>query len=700
MLGKNQPYLSKHFLGIVIFLQVIMYITLFLNYPIAREIIGIFYLTFIPGVIFVRILKLELGTIEFVVYSVGFSVAFLMIAGLLINQFGPMIGFAFPLSTLPLSLIINTLILAGAAVGYLRQGQTLQGTSFQSLGFRPSYLILTLIPLLSIIGAYFVKTTGDNFYLLIMTLSIALLVTVAAFIEKSTKIYPFAILMIALALLFQVSLVSNYIVPYGGDSPAEFYVFRITQISSHWNPIFSNPADEVFGRYNAMLSITVLPTVYTNMLGMDPTWVFKIIYPLIFAFVPLGLYVLWQPYIGKKFAFLAAFLFMAESTFYTAMTALDRQMTGEIFFVLLLLLLLNKKIKLEAKFLAFGVLSLALIFSHYALAEIFLFLIFAAWAASFFYLKRPSFNLQFTMILFFFVAMFAWYLYTSGAVVFNSFATFTGYVLSQIGGFFNPASRGTEVLTGLGLAQSPSIFNTISRMFAYVTEFFIIVGVVAIAMKKTKFRFERDYIVFGIIAFAFLLALIAIPGLANALNMTRFYHILLMILAPFCIIGVWAFAQFISKNEKKAFVAFLIVLAVVPYFLFQTNFVYEVAKSDSWSIPLSGYRMDPVRLYGYYGYIDGYSVYGAQWFSNNVPWVNNSVADNGLYSALPAYGLVYRGAVGGLTNYTVIYPGEFAYLSYFGIKCQTTGYNNTLVPVLNETDLIYSNGGSEVYCGP
>ena len=65
------------------------------------------------------------------------------------------------------------------------------------------------------------------------------------------------------------------------------------------------------GRYNAMLSITILPTVYSNMLGMDPELVFKIIYPLIFAFVPIALYALWKPYIGKKFAFLASFLFMA-----------------------------------------------------------------------------------------------------------------------------------------------------------------------------------------------------------------------------------------------------------------------------------------------------------------------------------------------------------------------------------------------------
>ena len=80
------------------------------------------------------------------------------------------------------------------------------------------------------------------------------------------------------------------------------------------------PSDLVFGRYNAMLSITVLPTVYSNMLGMSLTWVYKIIYPLIFALVPVGLYLLWKPYIGKKFAFFSAFLFMADITFFTELT--------------------------------------------------------------------------------------------------------------------------------------------------------------------------------------------------------------------------------------------------------------------------------------------------------------------------------------------------------------------------------------------
>ncbi|MCL5948936.1 MAG: hypothetical protein M1490_00465 [Candidatus Bathyarchaeota archaeon] len=421
MANPIQKYLSLNFLAIVVILQVIIYISLFLNFPIVRQVVGIAYLTVVPGLIFIKLLKLDaLGGLEVVVFGVGFSVAFLMLSGLIINQFGYLAGLSFPLSTLPLSLFINTLIIVGGAVAHLQQGKIKKTLSLQRSNFGSSLLLLALIPVLSIIGVYFVNTTGNSLILIITILSIAALFTLSAFRERSSKFYPFAIFMIALALLFHASLISNYIVPYGGDSPAEFYVFQNVQLNAHWTPVFTFPSDEGLGRFNAMLSVTVLPTIYSNMLGMDPSLVFKIVYPLIFALVPVALYLLWQPYIGKKLSFIAAFVFVAQSTFFTEMIALNRQMIGELFFVLLLLVLLNKKVKKEGKFLAFAVLSFGLIFSHYALAEIFLLLVFAAWATSVFYLKKPSFNLQLSMIIFFFVAMFAWYIYTSGSVVYSS----------------------------------------------------------------------------------------------------------------------------------------------------------------------------------------------------------------------------------------------------------------------------------------
>ena len=696
-MGLSLKYFSGNFLGIVVFLQVIMYISLFLNLPAVRETVGLIYLTFIPGIIFIKLLKLELGTTEYILYAVGFSVAFLMLSGLAINEFGSIVGFSFPLSTLPLSLFINTLILIGAAAAYVRQRKEEPPSTSQNQGFSPSLLLLAIIPLLSVFGTYLVNVTGNNSFLLLMIVSIALLFTAVAFYSKSTSVYPFAICMIALALLFQTSLISNFVQPGGSDSANELLVAGQTQLLSHWNPVFS-PSDLVFGRYNAMLSITILPTVYSNMLGFSLTWVYKIITPLLFALVPVGLYALWHPYIGKKLSFFAAFLFIADITFFTELPGLNRQMIGELFFVLLLLLLVNKKIKGAVKFASFAVFSIALIFSHYALAEIFLLLIFVAWLASI-YLKRPSFTLKSNMILFFFVAMFAWYIFTSGSVVFNSFTSFATTVASQFGGIFTPSSRGQEVLAGLGLAQSPSILNTVSRGFAYLTELFIVVGVAALILKKTHFRFDREYTVFSLVAVAFLVALVVVPGLADTLNMTRFYHILLIFLAPFCIVGMWTAIQLVFKREKKLLFALLIVVILVPYFLFQTNFVYEVSKSESWSLPLSGYRMSPLMLYDHFGYVNSDSIYCAQWIFGNVPYEKGITIDHGLVSALTGYGLIWPGYTRALSNTTYVAPGEFVGLSSLSVNNEKLAWNNTLVPILNQTDLIYSNGANQVYEG-
>jgi uncharacterized membrane protein len=194
----------------------------------------------------------------------------------------------------------------------------------------------------------------------------------------------------------------------------------------------------------------------------------------------------------------------------------------------------------------------------------------------------------------------------------------------------------------------------------------------------------------------FLAALTIVPGLASTLNMTRYYHILLMLLAPFCIVGIWMFVKFIARKEKPLAVTLLALVILVPYFLFQTNYMYEVTKSDSWSIPLSRDRMSPLRLYGDFGYIDDFSVYGAQWLHYSVPYQNNITADNGFFTSLTAYGLVYRGYVSEIRNDTVLYPGQYAYLSYISIHYEKQAWNGTLDLVLNQTNIIYSNGGSEV----
>lgn len=699
--SKRRP---MDFLLILSFLQCVVYLTVFLDIPVARQIVGFVYFTFAPGFVFVKLLKLDkLNVLEVVLFSLGFSVAFLMIAGFLINEFYFLYGILQPLSLVPLMIILNSLILIGGLLVYLRS-EDVKIFRLKTFDLSPSSLFFLALPILSVAGTMWVNVYGDNLVLMFMIISIVLLFAIGVISKRflSPKLYPLAVLLIAVAILYHSSLISNYIVGFGSDVPVEYYIFKTTQNSARWSLTNPFPWDTGYGRTNAMLSVTILPTVYSTLLNIDPVWMFKIVFPLVFSFVPLGLYYMWKGYVGEKYAFISVFLFMAQSTFYTEMLGLNRQMIAELFFVLLLLVILSKKLEPVNKIMCFMIFGVALVMSHYALAEIFLFFI-SITLISFIVLKRPSRNITIGMVVFFFVVMFAWYIYTSNSAVFDSFLSFGDYIYRQLGDFFNPASRGQTVLAGLGVEAPPSIWNTISRIFAYITEAFIVIGFVGLVKKRMRDPSDNEYFVFTCVSVGFLATLIVVPGLANTLNMTRFYHILLFFLSPLCIIGAEMLIQFIFKRKKELLISVLLLIVLVSYFLFQTGFVYEVTGSESWSISLSKHRMSALQLYSNLGYVDAYSVFGAQWLSKHADFERSQVYADivSATNVLRVSGEVFY--INVLTNVTTVENDGVIYLSALNVvngriyEGRLSWNSTELSFIFDNLSLVYNNGRSVVY---
>jgi uncharacterized membrane protein len=701
---------AKTLLLIVLGSLSIFCFTVYLDIPFVRQAFGFLYLSIVPGLVFLKLLNInKLGKTETMLFSVGLSVAFLMVAGFILNEVLPIFGFLQPLSLMPLMIVLNIPVLIGIVFIYLKR-RDIQIWSSDTISKSPSVLLFSLLPVLSIIGALYVKTYNNNALLLFLIVAIALLFVGGVFSKRflPSNVYPVAVVMIALALLFHVSLVSNYLITFASDVPYEYFAFTSTLNNARWTSNLPSLGNIGLSRYNDMLSITVLPTVYANTLNLDAQLVFKILYPIIFSLVPLCLYQIWQKYMSKKFAFISAFLFVSQMTFYTEMFGLNRQMIAELFFVLLLLVVMHKKIQPIPKMLCFVVFSFALVTSHYALATVFLFFISFAFILLL-ALKRPTVNITATLVVLFFVIMFAWYIYTSGGATFLSIIEKIEFVSMKLGGFFNPASRGQTVLIGLGLTESPSLLNSISRMFAYLTQGLIVLGFIGLVTKRFVSRINKEFFIFSVLAVILLGSLVVVPGLADTLNMTRFYHILLFFLAPLCVFGAGFFVNLVSKRQKKHLMYILLLLVMVPYFLFQTNFVYEVADGDSWSIPLSGYRMNCVRLYSHYGYTDTSSVYGAQWVSKHVDFSNaaNLYSDERTsVNVLMIYGQVYAGYVNSLSNTTTLDENSFIYLQTLNvvdgiIPFGSFEFNSSeLAFSFDDLNLIYTNGHSEVYYKP
>lgn len=71
----------------IISILLITNLTILLDIPFLRQILGFLFLTVLPGLLILRILKLnKLHTIEIILYSVGLSIAFVMFFGLLLNN--------------------------------------------------------------------------------------------------------------------------------------------------------------------------------------------------------------------------------------------------------------------------------------------------------------------------------------------------------------------------------------------------------------------------------------------------------------------------------------------------------------------------------------------------------------------------------------------------------------------------------------
>ena len=275
------------------------------NIPILRQLLGFFYISLMPGLLILKSLETkQRSLIQIILFSVGLSLAFVMFIGLLLNWALPFIGISEPLTTfnivLSVSILEVVLFLRGKPNG--SANSILEQMKFD---LNKSLLFIVSIPVVSILGAILARS-GNISLLLSTFVMISVLFLLMTFGKISSSLFPFAILAIAIALLFQTTLVSSYL--NGWDIHFEYYLAKVTETHQYWNyalmPMLVGP-----NNYNTMLSITILPTVYSTVLNLDLFYVYTIIYPLVFSLVPLALYLIYETRLGSREAFWSVFFF-------------------------------------------------------------------------------------------------------------------------------------------------------------------------------------------------------------------------------------------------------------------------------------------------------------------------------------------------------------------------------------------------------
>ena len=202
------------------------------------------------------------------------------------------------------------------------------------------------------------------------------------------------------------------------DANLEYYVFRLTQINGHWGFLNANVNSLVTLTYNSMLSITLLPAVYSALMNAQGEIVFKILYPFIFSLVPLTLYRICEKQFGKLIGLLSAlfFVFTSAAFYGPEPLGLNRQIVGELFLILSVFLLISKTIPVTKRRLLLIIFGAALAVSHYSLAYIYLAIVVVVFIIS---RVKPKFDdtLNTVTVLLLFVMTFSWYALTSAPLL-------------------------------------------------------------------------------------------------------------------------------------------------------------------------------------------------------------------------------------------------------------------------------------------
>ena len=687
--------------------------------PILRQVICFIYLTFIPGILTLRILRLyKLSLIETVLYSVGLSLSFLTFTGVLINFLYPLIGFSRPISEIPLIITITlaTFLLCFACYLYDKNNSVVSFTINRKSVFSSYVFSLMLLPFLAIFGSYLLNFYNANILLLLLLVIISVIPILVAIYKIPEELYPFMIWIISITLLFHTSLISTCI--GGCDAPVEYYFSSLVIMNNFWNHTLPN-------NINAMPFVVILIPIFSIICDVDPTWYLKVIYPFLFSFAPLGLYLIFKEQTTSKIAFLSVFFFMSIPTFFKFNAVNSRQGIAEFFLILLILSMVSKNISSLKKIFLSIIFTFSIITSHYGLSYIFMLFLILAFilhplSKKF---KMPRFTVIGTpiYIMLYISSALSWYAYTSNSSPFDTIVKFFSHVLETLFiEFLNPESSTALYILTTELPLSLQIL----RMLIIISILFTFIGIVDISYKLIRNKttnFFAEYFLFSLISFGALFASI-LPQFSIIMGIGRIFHILSIFLSPFCIKGGIVLVQRLIKTFKfldfkhKDIPIKIIALFLSIFFLFSSNFVsvalikdypapYLISLDDIEEYVKDG-KINMWKAHVYNHYIMVQDVFGAKWLSNNKIEVEVWADCQSCWMPLSAYGMMGPQATHILTNKTKIDKG-YIYLRHFntkeGIMLSSSGrsedwYNITDVfRIIISSNKIYTNGGSEIY---
>ena len=700
---------NSWFVSYIVCFLFIFNLVLSFRIPFVLPILGLIALCFIPGFLFCLLFGIKVVDIyENFLYSVGISIIFDLLFGLLVNTLLPLFGINDPLSSQNLQICFSvSVLIITACIIYTDKTPVISFKFPEILNIEKIFLAIGFIIVIYIeAGIYLINIENNNFFLIISIFLIPLLLFFLIIYHNDSirRIYPFIIYLISFSLLMLFALRSNYILGY--DSNPEYNLFHTTLSQSIW---ILNPSSLL----SAALSISIVPTVFEIFFNTNPQLLFKVLYPLIFSITPVIIYVIAKKYVNELLALFASCFFMFEYNFITT-SANSRTSLAIFFFAFAVLVLCNKELSNIKKYAMLLLFIPGSIFSHYTTSLIFFGIFFFVYlmdiALSRFESRRENQPVNLPLLIFFISAIFFWY-----GQINDLSATGIRFLSLRLNIFNDLIGKDVSKYIYPSLKMSSSLWYFIKISQAII---FVLIGIGVLfaiyswvqktIQKKSVPRFfvsiDRTLFLMGIVTLGILVGITFAPFMFFGYDTGRTLELILVVLSVFLIIGACNFFSLIFGNKnyfkthQNKIVSGILLVLLVPHLLFATGISYQF-DGIPYSIILNSPKNSKTMDYGYV-YIYDQDAMALQWVKANSPREGHIISDDyGKSKIASQLNAPYIRSIAGFDQPEDTLLRGYIFITVINDYHQTfKSFNwnetkiNTIEPILSQKNKIYSNG--------
>ena len=555
--------------------------------------LGIGFLGVVPGYLIRKALRIDESSVLLAVFnSVGLSVLYCVGLAALVDtalvgvvRVVPWVRPAGIAGSLQgVTFVVTLVATVGLGLAYVVSHREWEpGPVFEVLGtanrYRRAVMLLTAIPALSVLGTYYVNEFGDGRVALAFVAVAALvpLLLRAKVIPRNVEAY--AIFCVALGVLYHTTLVSPHI--WGWDIHYEYGTALHFLQQGQWSPTYASSL-------TPLLTVTLYSGLFSEVTALPLDTVFKAVYPVLFALMPLGVY--WLSYrltADRSVAVLAPFFVIFYYGFFKVIPG--KQAVAELFLVLVLVALVARGVTtFQRRVLVIGFFS-ALVFSHYATSLLLVLFLGAAYVGlktlvqagllenrdGGFTFLRPGYILLFCAI------WLAWFGLTANGVNLD-----------------RAASAGVEAIQGLfgqysdrsGVAYATRPYGSfLWTLYKGIHVVVIGLGGLGVFREGTRLLRRRtvdargEYAVLASVAYAFVGASTIVTF---NMGFDRILSLGLVIFAPLVVLGArWSVRSVASRVRgslapEAGYATTAVAIFLVVMFVFSSGAVFAVAGED------------------------------------------------------------------------------------------------------------------------